>query len=69
LSTDDLEEMVSEVKQRATKIDTQLDHFKPELTIDELLDKNGAFNGVYFEGSSIRRVGNAVQIKKDENYT
>lgn len=67
LTSEDLENMVNEIKVKATKMDTQIDHYKPELTIDELLDKNGCFNGVYFEGSSLRRVGNAVQIKKDEN--
>lgn len=46
LTNEDLEHMVTEIKQRASKLDTQIEHYKPELTIDELLDKNGCFNGV-----------------------
>jgi len=67
LNTEDLVDMIDEIKDKTTKLDTQIVYYKPELTIDELLDKNGCFNGVFFEGASLRRVGNAVQIKKDEN--
>lgn len=66
-SHDQLNNLVDEVKLKASKLDTQLDHYKPELSIDELLDKNGCFNGVYFEGTALRRVANAVQIKRDQN--
>jgi hypothetical protein len=67
LNSEDLANMIDEIKDKTTKLDTQIVHYKHELTINELMDKNGCFNGVFFEGSSLRRVGNAVQIKKDEN--
>jgi len=48
LNTEDLADMINEIKDKTTKLDTQIVYYKPELTIDELLDKNGCFNGVFF---------------------
>jgi len=46
LTNEDLEGMVTEIKQKSTILNTQIEHYKPELTLDELLNKNGCFNGI-----------------------